>query len=105
MSVKRTVRRSPRQRAAPARKSKTDWKRLAKMSNAEIAAAHAADKDTFLPDAAWWRRARVVMPASKKLVSLRLDADVLDWFQKQGRGYQTKLNAVLRSYVAAQADC
>lgn len=35
----------------------------------------------------------------KKPVSLRLDADIVDWFQRQGAGYQTRINAVLRDYV------
>jgi uncharacterized protein (DUF4415 family) len=35
----------------------------------------------------------------KKPVSLRLDADIVDWFQRQGTGYQTRINAVLRDYV------
>jgi uncharacterized protein (DUF4415 family) len=34
----------------------------------------------------------------KESVSLRLDADVLAWFKSQGRGYQTRMNAVLRAY-------
>jgi uncharacterized protein (DUF4415 family) len=32
----------------------------------------------------------------KKPVTLRLDADVLAWFKKQGRGYQTRINRALR---------
>jgi uncharacterized protein (DUF4415 family) len=35
----------------------------------------------------------------KKPLSLRIDADVIDWFQRQGQGYQTRMNAVLREYV------
>jgi uncharacterized protein (DUF4415 family) len=35
----------------------------------------------------------------KKPVSLRLDADIVDWFQQQGAGYQTRINDVLRDYV------
>jgi uncharacterized protein (DUF4415 family) len=35
-------------------------------------------------------------------VTLRLDRDVLDWFRRQGRGYQTRINAVLRAFVEAQ---
>jgi uncharacterized protein (DUF4415 family) len=35
----------------------------------------------------------------KKPLSLRLDADIIDWFQRQGSGYQTRMNAVLREYV------
>ncbi|MFQ5569543.1 MAG: BrnA antitoxin family protein [Rhodothermales bacterium] len=52
-------------------------------------------------DAAFWASAHVVMPGKKKAVSLRLDLDVLEWFKAQGRGYQTRINAVLRSYMDA----
>ncbi len=38
----------------------------------------------------------------KKPLSLRLDADIIDWFQRQGVGYQTRINAVLREYVQRQ---
>ncbi|MCB1075519.1 MAG: BrnA antitoxin family protein, partial [Simkania sp.] len=37
-------------------------------------------------------------------VTVRLDADILEWFKEQGRGYQTRMNAVLRSYVEARKD-
>ncbi len=37
----------------------------------------------------------------KAAISLRLDADVLDWFKAQGGGYQTRMNAVLRAYMEA----
>lgn len=35
----------------------------------------------------------------KKTVTLRVDADVLEWFKSQGKGYQTKINEILRSYA------
>jgi uncharacterized protein (DUF4415 family) len=38
----------------------------------------------------------------KKPLSLRLDADIIDWFQREGSGYQTRMNAVLREYVEKQ---
>ena len=38
---------------------------------------------------------------SKTSISLRVDADVLDWFKAQGRGYQTRINAVLRAFKDA----
>ena len=38
----------------------------------------------------------------KKLVSMRVDADVLDWFQTKGDGYTALMNQSLRSYVTAQ---
>ena len=35
----------------------------------------------------------------KRPLSLRVDADILDWFQRQGQGYQTRMNSALREYV------
>jgi uncharacterized protein (DUF4415 family) len=52
-------------------------------------------------DEEFWRHARVVVPPRKKSVHLRVDADVLAWFRAQGRGYLTRMNAVLRSYMEA----
>jgi uncharacterized protein (DUF4415 family) len=49
----------------------------------------------------FWERARPVGPRPKKSVHLRLDPDVLEWFRQQGPGYQTKINAVLRSFYNA----
>ena len=47
--------------------------------------------------------ARRELPAAprKEAISLRLDAEVLDWFRTQGPGYQTRINAVLRAYMEA----
>lgn len=45
-----------------------------------------------------WATAELPMPRSKVHASIRLDADMLAWFKNQGPGYQTKINAVLRSY-------
>ena len=42
-------------------------------------------------------------PASKKQITLRLDPDVIDFFKAGGPGYQTRMNAVLRSYMLAKA--
>jgi uncharacterized protein (DUF4415 family) len=53
----------------------------------------------------FWKRARLVMPeAPKKQLTVRLDADVVAWFKSQGRGYQTRMNAVLRSYYEAHRE-
>lgn len=45
-----------------------------------------------------WSKAEVRAAPGKKPITLRLDADVLDWFKSLGKGYQTRINAVLRSY-------
>ena len=52
-------------------------------------------------DESFWETAVVEYPEKKKPVTLRLDADVLEWFKSKGKGYQTRINAVLRSYVDA----
>ncbi len=41
---------------------------------------------------------------SKTSISLRVDADVLEWFKAQGAGYQTRINAVLRAFKNASFD-
>ena len=55
-------------------------------------------------DAAFWEKAELRMPASKKAVYLRLDQDLLDWLKDQGPGYQTRINAILRAYYEAHKD-
>lgn len=53
-------------------------------------------------DAAFLTTARVVIPPGKKQVTIRLDRDVLAWLKAQGRGYQTRINAILRAYYEAR---
>jgi len=47
----------------------------------------------------FWASASVVEPVPKQPISLRVDVDVLDWFKAQGPRYQSRINAVLRSYM------
>ncbi len=53
-----------------------------------------------LPDAVWMRTA-AALPRTKKQITLRIDADVLEFFKHTGERYQSRMNAVLRSYVEA----
>ena len=66
----------------------------------------AKDAPAIRLDDAFWRNARLVMPqgTGKTSVHLRVDTEVLDWFKKQGRGHLTRMNAVLRAYVAAARE-
>jgi len=43
-------------------------------------------------------RGRFFRPV-KKQITLRLDMDLIDWFKKQGAGYQTRINTALREFV------
>jgi uncharacterized protein (DUF4415 family) len=84
------------------RKGKTDWARVDKLSDADIAKAVANDPDAAPIDIDW-SDAVLVMPARKKAISIRVDEDVLDYFKSQGDGYQRRMNAVLRSYMQQKA--
>jgi uncharacterized protein (DUF4415 family) len=86
-------------RAKQARgEDKSDWKRAAAMTEAEIEAAIADDPDE-VEMAVDWSQASVKLPQPKATLNMRIDHDVLEFFRRQGKGYQTKINAVLRSYV------
>ncbi|MFC1762749.1 BrnA antitoxin family protein [Planctomycetota bacterium] len=76
------------------KESRTDWDRLKTMSDATIDSSDIPELDT-----AFFKEAKLRLPQGKQSVSLRLDRDVLDWFRRQGKGYQTKINAILRAYI------
>jgi uncharacterized protein (DUF4415 family) len=71
------------------------------MTDAEIRAGIEGDPDARPTDPAFWKGARLVMPEPKKSVTIRLDADVVRFFKREPK-YQTKINAVLRSYMRAR---
>ena len=50
-------------------------------------------------DESFWQRAQLQMPQPKKGVYVRLDTDVLDWLKSKGKGYQTRMNAMLRAMM------
>ena len=80
----------------------TDWDRLHTLDDDKsIRAAVARDPEIRPTDAAFWKKAKVVLPEAKQTVTIRLDADLLSWLRRQ-KGYQTRINAVLRTYMEAQ---
>ncbi|MGC8494292.1 MAG: BrnA antitoxin family protein [Syntrophobacteraceae bacterium] len=70
------------------------------MSDAEVLAAIESDPDAHPTDEEFWNDARVVLPRRKQIVTIRIDADILEWFREQP-GYQTRINAILRTYMKA----
>ena len=90
MSAKRT-----KQLSTKPSRGRADLERLRKVTEAEIERTSAPELD--LPDD-FWDDAEVVAP-EKEAISLRVDQDVLEWFRDRGPRYQTRMNAVLRSYV------
>ena len=76
--------------------SKTNWDRLAKMKDQDIDTSDIPELgDDF------FQNAELRGPV-KKPVTLRLDADVLQWFKAGGKGYQTRINQSLRKYMETQ---
>jgi uncharacterized protein (DUF4415 family) len=72
------------------------------MTDEEIRANIASDPDAAPElDEKFWKNAKLVMPEKKIPTSVRLDRDVLFWFRSFGKGYQTRINAVLRAYMMA----
>jgi uncharacterized protein (DUF4415 family) len=82
--------------------SRTDHDYLRNLTEAELERSIAGDPDWKDIPSDWFEGAEVVMPGPKKLLSLRLDQDVLDWFKATGPGYQTRINAALKAYVRAR---
>jgi uncharacterized protein (DUF4415 family) len=99
MSVATTGKNSKRR----ASELRTNWKRVRSLTGAQIRRAVSRDPEAHPTDEAFWAAAKVVLPRPKKTVTMRLDADLLDWFRAT-RGYQTRINAVLRAYMNAQVQ-
>ncbi|MCL1477387.1 BrnA antitoxin family protein [Marinobacter sp. M3C] len=76
--------------------SKTDWKRLTEMEDDAIDTSDISELDDK-----FFQNAELLIPA-KQPVTLRIDEDVLVWFKAQGRGYQTRINKLLRHYMESQ---
>ena len=93
-TVKRTLDLNVRPTITTAQKARLDA--IAALPDDEIDTSDAP----FLADAAWVKA--VNFPHAKKLISLRIDGDVIDFFKHSGARYQARMNAVLRSYVTAQ---
>jgi len=64
--------------------------------------ADGSDPDDAI-EAIDWATTELPIRRPKAHASLRLDADMLAWFKAQGSGYQTKINAILRSYFQQNA--
>jgi len=80
---------------------KADFRKLAAMTDEEIRARRAGD--TNLPEINWSEaNIEIVEPIVKTAVSIRLDSDVLEFFKEAGKGYQTRINQILRSYMEHQ---
>ncbi len=81
---------------------RTDIARIKAMSDEDVERATANDPDWDDVPHDWYERAELVIPKSKVPISIRLDADLIEHFRSTGRGWQTRINAILRAYTEAR---
>lgn len=86
-------------RMVEAGETQSDWARFDAITDAEIEALKRDDPDWAEFRDVDWSTATIVVPVPKDAISIRLDSDVLDFFKSTGKGYQTRINAVLRHYM------
>ncbi len=95
-------------------KGNTDWDRVNSITDEELEEMVKNDPDdVYLTDedvkkGKWFKKGEWIKqfeePSKKEQITLRLDEDVIDFFRKTGRGYQTRMNNVLRAFVKAHQD-
>ena len=78
-------------------RGKTDFDHLRRMRDADI-----NDSDIQKLDKTFWKNAKLTMPEPKDRLTIRVDHDVVEWLKKADSGYQTRINAILRSYMKAR---
>jgi len=84
---------------------KTDWAAAKAKTELELAADMASDAAWKGVPQGWVKQAHVATglmcrpKENKRQVTIRFDADILDYFRRQGRGWQGRMNAVLRSFM------
>jgi uncharacterized protein (DUF4415 family) len=79
--------------------SRTNWERVDALTEEELEASIDYEEEGYpIPGTT-----RAIPDARKQQITLRLDRDVIEWFKAQGPGYQTRMNAVLHSYVLAKS--
>lgn len=100
MSKERITRRS-----LDSPRRKVDWSRSDAMTDADIQAGIDADPDAApIIDEHWLAKARLVEPDTKVPVTIRLDRDVVNFFKDYGKGYQTRINKILRVFMEHERE-
>ena len=97
MTAKRTSK--PSRKSDKPRRGRANLSRLRKATARTIRRTSPAELADLPAD--FFATASIVHPTPKRPISLRIDEDVLNWFKAQGSRYQSRMNAVLRAYMAA----
>ena len=83
--------------------SQTDFARISAMTEEELQKTIENDPDAALTPENW-DSLIIDPPLNKKSVPIKIDADVIAWFKSRGKGYQTRINSVLRTYMKAHKN-
>jgi len=83
-------------------KSKTDWAKVDATSPAEVVLQAFEDQGRQIDG--WEKTVVIGLPSGKEALKLRIDRDVVAWFRGTGKGYQTRMNNVLRAFVESRQD-
>ncbi len=83
---------------APVKMPAEQLERLRAMTDEDI---DFSDAPASPPNSVWTRPGALIPSGNKKQVTVRLDADVLEFFKKTGTRYQSRINAALREYMKA----
>lgn len=81
------------------KRSKTNWKKVDALRDKDI---DYSDIPELRQD--FFKQAMLKMPERKITVTIRLDKNVLEWFKSRGRGYQTRINLLLKAYMEAHKN-
>jgi uncharacterized protein (DUF4415 family) len=77
--------------------SSSDWEKVKNLKEENIDTSDAPEWDDSM-----FANAKIQLPEQKKTISIRLDSDLIDWYKSQGKGYQTRMAAVLSMYKNAK---
>lgn len=88
-----------RRRRAAGEKSRTDWAYLDNLTDEDIERSIRDDPDWEGFATIDWSKAQMVYPVAKSAISIRLDNDIIDFFKSGGKGYQSRINTVLRHFM------
>lgn len=92
----------PSSKTSKAVPDRTNWAALRALPDAEIERLAVEDEDNPATDEDHWAQAAIGLPSGKIAVHAGFDRDVVDFFKQGGRGYQARMNAVLRRYMEVQ---
>ena len=85
-------------KSVTSKKSRTNWKRVDALKDGKLDSSDTPELTPEMFARAVVRRGLKPVPRKEQL-TIRVDSDVLEWYKRQGPGYQTRINALLRAYM------